>query len=542
MIGDRLGKWVIYKELGRGGMGRVYLAREELTGRQAAVKVLAAELAQDDGFLHRFQREIETLGQLDHPGIVRFYESGREGTLYYYAMEYVEGQSLEEILLEQNRLPWKEVLAIALQICPALKHVHDHGVIHRDIKPPNILLTADGRVKLTDFGIAKVFASTHLTATGGVVGTAEFLSPEQAAGKPVTKRSDLYSLGVVLYALLTGRTPFEGSNFVDLLHKHRYAQFDRPAKVVPDVPYELDEIVCKLLEKDPADRFSDCLVLGRHLESVRRKLERKGRATEMGRVADATAADNKPGSAADKGPGPATLMSRLMREELKREKEGGALGRAFNSVWVVLPLLLLCVGALVWAFWPANPESLFARGAELMKSGSLADKERAWRDYLQPLEQDHPGHPFQKEVAELRQQLEAARQQRDERLAAPSVSEAQRFYLLGQRLLLEGKPEEARRVWEDAKTLFGAVPSEKEWVQRAEKGLAELNNPAVGKARLAPVRSALKEAAKFRDQGKRAEAERIWAAIEARYASDEAAQEIVREARAARQAGAKEKQ
>jgi serine/threonine-protein kinase len=597
MIGDRLGKWVIYKELGRGGMGRVYLAREELSGQHAAVKVLAAELAQDEGFLHRFQREIETLSQLDHPGIVRFYEAGCEGLLYYYAMEYVAGQSLEEVLLDQHRLPWKEVLDIALQICPALKHVHDHGIIHRDLKPPNILLTTDGQVKLTDFGIAKVFASSHLTATGGVVGTAEFLSPEQAAGKPVSKRSDLYSLGVVLYTLLTGRTPFEGSNFLDLLHKHRYGQFDPPAKVTEDVPYELDEVVCKLLEKDPADRPSDCLVLGRQLESLRRKLERKGIATELGRGHDTTAAENKTGSAAGKGPGPATLMSKLMREELKRQKEGGPLHQALNKVWVLVPLLLLCVGVLVWSFWPASPESLYERGSELMKSDSLADKERAWRDFLEPLEKDHPGHAFKKEVAELRQQLEAARTQRDDRLAAkelfaqgdqlmkaasleekerawrdyleplerkypshafkkqvanlrqqladararhapppaaPAVSEAQRFYRLGEWLLLEGKPEEARRMWTDAKTLFGAVASEQEWVRLATKGLAELNDPAVAKARLAPVWAALKEAARLRDQGKQAEAERIWTTIEKRYAADPAAQEIVRAARAAR--------
>src|SRR5262245_54506328 len=126
MIGDRLGKWVIYKELGRGGMGRVYLAQEELTGRQAAIKILAGELAQEAGFLIRFQREIETLSALDHPNIVRFYESGCENNLYFYAMEYVEGNSLEEILDAQGRLPWQEVLDIAQQVTPALRHVHDH--------------------------------------------------------------------------------------------------------------------------------------------------------------------------------------------------------------------------------------------------------------------------------------------------------------------------------------------------------------------------------------------------------------------------------
>src|ERR1019366_3668537 len=203
MIGDRLGKWVIFKELGRGGMGRVYLAQEELTSRQAAIKVLATELAQEIGFLQRFQREIETLGKLEHPNIVRFYEAGFENGLYFYAMEYVEGLNLDQILEEQSRFLWKDVLNIALQVAPALKHVHDHGVIHRDIKPSNLILNAQGQIKLTDFGIAKVFAATHLTSTGGIVGTAEFLSPEQAAGKVVGKRSDLYCLGCVLYMLLT---------------------------------------------------------------------------------------------------------------------------------------------------------------------------------------------------------------------------------------------------------------------------------------------------------------------------------------------------
>jgi serine/threonine-protein kinase len=228
MIDDRLGKWVIFKQLGRGGMGHVYLAQEEIGGRQAAIKILAAELAQDVGFLQRFQREIETLSKLDHPNIVRFFEAGYENHMYFYAMEYVDGQSLDEAMQAQGRLPWPEVLDAAIQVCHALRHVHDHGIIHRDLKPSNLLRTPAGVIKLTDFGIAKVFASTHLTATGGVVGTAEFLSPEQAAGKPVTKRSDLYSLGAVLYTLLTGRPPFEGNSFVELLHKHRYGQFDPP--------------------------------------------------------------------------------------------------------------------------------------------------------------------------------------------------------------------------------------------------------------------------------------------------------------------------
>ncbi|MCI0456926.1 MAG: protein kinase [Gemmataceae bacterium] len=536
MIGDRLGKWTIFKELGRGGMGRVYLAQEELDGRKGAVKVLAAELAQDAGFLHRFQREIETLRALDHPNIVRFYESGFENGVYFYAMEYVEGQSLEEILHERDRLPWGEVLDIALQLCPALKHVHDHGVIHRDIKPPNVLITPEGKVKLTDFGIAKVFASSHLTATGGVVGTAEFLSPEQAAGKPVTKRSDLYSLGVVLYAALTGRTPFEGASFLDLLHKHRYGQFDRPQTIVPQIPHELDEVVCKLLEKDPAARPADCLVLGRQLESIRRKLERRGHVTQAGGQHAATVAEHSAEAVLEDAPGPATLMSRLMRDELEREKRGNLLSRAFNSAWVLVPALALVLGILVWTFWPVSAEALFERGKELMESRDLGDKERAWREYLGPLEERFPDHPYKEEVAQYRRQLEEARARA---AAEPPPGEAQRFYLQGERLRLEGKEAEARRVWKGVVDVFGGDEREKEWVGKAEVGLAELDRQAA-RERLAPARAALKRAATLRDQGKRAEAERIWAGLEVLYGADESARDLLIEVRAARkQAGGK---
>ena len=258
MIGDRLGKWAIFKELGRGGMGRVYLAQEELTGKHAALKILAAELAQEVGFLHRFQREIETLSQARPSQYCTLLRIGlRERPLLLRDGICRGPEPGTASRKARQRFPWQDVLNIAMQVAPALRHVHDHGIIHRDIKPSNLILNTAGDIKLTDFGIAKVFASNHLTATGGIVGTAEFLSPEQAAGKLVGKRSDLYCLGCVLYMLLTGRTPFTGNSYVELLHKHRYGQFDRPLKFVPDLPVEIDEMVCQLLEKDPDKRPRD---------------------------------------------------------------------------------------------------------------------------------------------------------------------------------------------------------------------------------------------------------------------------------------------
>jgi len=178
--------------LGHGGMGQVYLGHDaDHPERQAAVKVLARELTTHSGAVSRFEREIDVLRTLQHPNIVRLYESGTYEELLYYVMEYIEGHDFADLLEQQGRLPWEEVLGAAIAVCGALKHAHDHGVIHRDLKPSNLLRGSDGRIKLTDFGVAHVFAGKHLTRAGTVIGTAEYLSPEQAAGKPATRRSDL---------------------------------------------------------------------------------------------------------------------------------------------------------------------------------------------------------------------------------------------------------------------------------------------------------------------------------------------------------------
>jgi serine/threonine-protein kinase len=519
MIGERLGKWVIFKELGHGGMGRVYLAREELTGDQAALKVLAAELAMDAGFLERFHREIESLSRLDHPHIVRFIESGLENGHHFYAMEYVEGQSLDEIMVAQGRLPWREVLAIAAQLGPALRHVHDHGIIHRDIKPPNILRTPQGIVKLTDFGIAKVFASRHLTATGGVIGTAEYLSPEQAAGKVVGKRSDLYCLGAVLYALLIGRPPFEGKTHVELLHKHRYGQFDRPARIVPDIPLEVDELVCQLLEKDPDNRPRDCHVFTKQVDLIIRRLDRKGNKTEADQRELQTQAENRVDLLDVEGP--ATLMSRLVRSELQRQYQGGPVARILNRPWVLVTLLTLCIGIFVWTFWPLSERQLFERGEQLMKSGELVDMERAWRDYFEPLETRFPEHPYHEQLQQYRQALETAR--------APEPCEAQRFFQHGEQLRRQGNSQAAAQVWRNLVVAFAGVEPAREWVLRAERALTELETEAANPQRFKQLRPALDRALQLSRAGKRAEAERIWTAMEQLYRDDPGARELLAE-------------
>jgi serine/threonine-protein kinase len=484
MIGTRLGKWLIDRTIGKGGMGQVFLAHDD-AGLQAAIKVLAAELALEPGFLQRFRRETEILGQLSHPNIVKLFESGSQDGVHYYAMEYVSGQNFEQILRSQACLPWREVLNAGLQVCPALKHAHDRGIIHRDIKPPNLLRNTEGLVKLTDFGIAKVFASRNLTNTGGVVGTAEYLSPEQAVGKPATERSDLYSLGVVFYTLLTGQTPFQGKSVAEVLHKHVYGQFPRPARLIPDLPHDIDQIVCNLLEKDPSRRPGDALVLQRRLDSIRRKLDRKTSHTLAAAPSDPTIVENRTSSAPPESePGLGTLMSRAIRGELEAQKRVHPLWIRINRVSVLLPALLVCVGILTWGLWPKpvpSAEELFEQGSRLMATDDESNWEKARDEYFEPLERLYPDHAHQGEVAHFRQQI-------DDRMALKRAlravkrgpaSEAERFYKRGLRLCQEGDAASARSVWQNVVLAFSGVKGESRWVGLCEQGLAELENKSL---------------------------------------------------------------
>lgn len=271
---EQVGPWRIERRLGTGGMGNVYLGTHSQTAEQAAVKVLPASVAREEGFAERFSREIQALSQLSNRYVVAFLQNGvcEDGSLFY-AMEYVDGPTLTSEIQSRKRLPWRKVIDLALQAATALKAAHDAGVIHRDLKPGNLMLTRDRILKLADFGVASLFASSPLTQAGSVIGTAEYMSPEQARGQRATPRSDLYSLGAVLYAMLTGRPPFSGATTGEILQKHQYSQFDRPGLYVPAIPRLLEELVCQLLEKDPAKRPPDALVVMRRLEQIRARID-----------------------------------------------------------------------------------------------------------------------------------------------------------------------------------------------------------------------------------------------------------------------------
>jgi serine/threonine-protein kinase len=286
---EKLGPYRLLRLLGRGGMGAVYEGVNDDTDEPAAVKILAQGLASDPDFRQRFEGEIEALKKLYHPNIVQLFGFGEENGQLFYAMELVEGNSLEEELRQGRRFEWREVAQMGIDVCRALRHAHDRGVVHRDLKPANLLLSSDGRVKLSDFGIARLFGNTRLTNAGNVLGTAEYMAPEQADGRPIGPRTDLYCLGGVLYCLLARRPPFKAKSILEMMEKHRSAVPESVCRHVPETPPELDHIILQLLEKDPEKRIASATHTARRLEAMLRALSVEPDASERRAMQEAAA-------------------------------------------------------------------------------------------------------------------------------------------------------------------------------------------------------------------------------------------------------------
>ncbi len=249
------GRYEILDRISEGGMATVYRARRLADGAVVALKVLREQYSGDAEFVERFQREARAVSQLRHPCMVEVYDSGADGPVHYIAMEYVEGSNLKEYLRREGRLAPERALRIAAQVADALAHAHAHGIVHRDVKPQNILLTADGQVKVADFGIARALSAATITHTGTVLGSVQYLSPEQARGGAVGEAADLYALGVVLYEMVTGRLPFEDDAPIALALAHIHRDPPPPRSLVPDLPERVEGIILRALRKSPADRY-----------------------------------------------------------------------------------------------------------------------------------------------------------------------------------------------------------------------------------------------------------------------------------------------
>jgi eukaryotic-like serine/threonine-protein kinase len=263
------GRYRIVRKLGTGGMANVYLAEDQELGRRVAIKILNDRHANDDQFVERFRREAKNAAALSHPNVVSIYDRGDAEGTYYIAMEYLDGRSLKELIVARGPAPIHIAIDYARQILAAIRFAHRHGIVHRDIKPHNVLVDGEGRLKVTDFGIARAGAS-QMTEAGSIIGTAQYLSPEQAKGAPVDQSSDLYSVGVVLYELLTGVVPFSGETPVEIAMKHLSRIPEPPSSKRAEIPRDLDLVVMRALAKDPSERYQSADEMDADLRRISR--------------------------------------------------------------------------------------------------------------------------------------------------------------------------------------------------------------------------------------------------------------------------------
>ncbi|MGH2555283.1 MAG: Stk1 family PASTA domain-containing Ser/Thr kinase, partial [Actinomycetota bacterium] len=249
------GRYQVIARVASGGMGEVFRAHDAVLARDVAVKVLHPQLAGDRGFVERFRREARAAAILNHPSIVGVYDWGATDGTYFMVMEFVQGTNLRSLLTEYGRLEPGQVVEVCLQVLAALDHAHGHGIVHRDVKPENILIARDGLVKVADFGLARAYADSYVSqAEGTVTGTVQYLAPEQIQGEPADPRTDLYALGVVMFELLTGRTPFVGETSLSIAYQHLSGRVPPPSSVLPTVPDELDGVVLSATEKEREQR------------------------------------------------------------------------------------------------------------------------------------------------------------------------------------------------------------------------------------------------------------------------------------------------
>ena len=253
-INDR---YQIVKTIGEGGMANVYLAYDTILERNVAVKVLRGDLANDEKFVRRFQREALSASSLSHPNIVEVYDVGEDNGVYYIVMEYIEGKHLKQLIKKRGKLTLNEVIDIMLQVTDGIACAHDSYIIHRDIKPQNIMILDSGIVKITDFGIAMALNSTQLTQTNSVMGSVHYLPPEQASGKGSTVQSDIYSMGILMYELLSGKLPFRGDNAVEIALKHLKEPLPSIREECPDLPQAVENVILKACAKNPKNRYPD---------------------------------------------------------------------------------------------------------------------------------------------------------------------------------------------------------------------------------------------------------------------------------------------
>lgn len=381
MTPRKIGPFEIERQIGIGGMGVVYSAIYPENGRTVALKVLSPALTMDRKLLKRFEREIEILKRLDHPNIVKYYGGGTENGQRFYAMEFIDGGSLQDKLKKRGRLSWEQAIQVGRQVSSALEHAHNAGIIHRDLKPANLFLSKKGRLKLGDFGIARDTEATALTAMGKTVGTYAYMAPEQIqATHPITGKTDLYALGCLLYEVIVGETPFlaDPGNPMDMLMQHLKDAPYNVCEKVPDCPVQLDSLIERLLEKNPDDRPHDALHVHTQLGEIRDAVH-KGHSVAIS-PADA---ETKAGSSSN-----AKTDADKTPKKKKRKKKKKDVPFHERTSFLVACMLILGL-TTYWLLRPKGPQWYVDNWRTLMK-GDEYDQREAVEKYLDPFLEQFP--------------------------------------------------------------------------------------------------------------------------------------------------------
>jgi eukaryotic-like serine/threonine-protein kinase len=470
MIGTRCGNWIVDEEIGANAMGRLYRAHSvDEPGRLAAIKWLTHPKAKTPEFEKLFLAQVDLLRKLKHPGVVAVLDGGVHLGSPYYAMEWIAGSNLQTLRRRGEKIDWRAALAAALQIVPALRHAHRRSVLHRDLKPSNLFRCDDGSWKIADFGVTKFFGDSLLTNSDNVLGSPAYLSPEAAAGKPHTKRSDFYALGCLLYTLIAGRPPFTGVSVVELIHKHCFVLPERLIHFVPDLPEEIDRFVMKLLAKEPGQRPGSGTLLIHEIEGIWSALERRGMVSKPPQIATPEDESDLP---PEEDVGLIRLPEPIPRPPVPWQRRW----------YVIVPAFGICVLILLWAFVWRGPsaDDLMSKARPLLASNNPDDWQTAWNEYLEPLSRKFPDK-YRDEVRDAKLRIDAHGELKRAFLTGRSVrynSEAERFYHQGLRLVQAGEYRAARRVWRNLDLVYGDFGSEsdKRWVLLAREGIQRLDD------------------------------------------------------------------
>lgn len=514
MSNRTIGPFELGDKLGVGGMGVVYRATYTKTGVACAIKVLAPDVNDSPQVQQRFEREIAILKKLQHPHIVRYFGGGRVGSQRFYAMELVTGGSLEGYLKQKKKLPWQEALAVVRQVAEALEHAHAAGVIHRDLKPANLLMAGDGKIKLTDFGIARDTTATALTAAGKTVGTYAYMAPEQIRGKPpVDRRTDLYALGCVLFEMLAGEPPFDSDNPGELLVKHLQEEVTRVTSLAPEVPIDLEEMVFKLLEKDPEERYYDALAVQVAIDEINEKISRQ--ASVVGDTLAGQATKSLDGAGVTNGKDAAGK---------KKKKKKPAHVPFYERAWF-LGIILAGLAALMAIpfMWKPSEAALMAKAEPLMTSGDDIKWLDARDKYLKPLLERFPKGQHAAKAKEYVDQVDMHYLERQARSRfmgnKPPKSEAEKFYLQADKFDRFGDRVQALEKYESLiEILKGREGDDRLWVMLARRQADKIKAAGGDQRESAEIiQENLQRAEELAANGKLIEAWSIWESIESLY-------------------------